>query len=121
MMKTETRCRLLNNDGELIAEGPCWMDEGTDQATLEPERVPGVIQKQQGDLTLEFDSGQSVRVSSRAMIVRIQREDRASHRQLYRLRIIKNAQDANAAGAAGEGAPAAVRRPRENGETPAAR
>ena len=128
------RGRLLNAERELIAEGPCWLDEGAGQATLEPERTPGVIQKQEGELTLELDSGRNLQVSSKAMIVRISppvRGDENGHRRLYRLRLIDptdinahNAQEANAAGAAEEGAPAASTasgRPREGEETPAAR
>ena len=131
MTERAARGRLLNSGGELIAEGRCWVEEGS--ATLEPDRTPGVIQKQQGELTLELDSGRLIQVSGKAMVVRIWPQGRNGtdvHRRLYRLRLIEpndviahRAQEANAAGAAGEGAPAvstASGRPREGEETPAA-
>ena len=125
--------RLFNAEGELIAEGPCWLDEASGQATLEPDRTPGVIQKQHGELTLELDTGRSLSVSGKAMVLRIwpqARNGTDEHRRLFRLRVIRpndiiahSAQEANAVGAAGEGAPTvstASGRPREGEETPAA-
>ena len=136
--------RLLNAGGELIAEGPCYVDEAAGQATLEPERVPGVIQKERGPLALQLDSGRSFKVSDRPMIIRYRAPGdpgERGRRRIFRLRVLpygppevspngwaaggtENAQDAEAAGAAGEGAPAVLPgegRPRLGGETPAAR
>lgn len=131
--------RLFNSGGELIAEGPCWLDEPAGRATLEPEREPGVIQKERGELSLELDSGRTVAVSDSPMVFRLGAgADGGGRRRLYRLSLIdtstslstsgaqapiSHAHDANAAGAAGEGAPAVPitsGRLRENGETPAA-
>jgi hypothetical protein len=126
---TETlHARLLNAAGELIAEGPCWLNDSSGEATLEPERAPGVLQKERGDLTLELESGRSFRVSDRPIIFRLRPPTKVpghdAVRTMYRLRLLKDAQEANAAGAAGEGSPAAPissGRLRLNGETPAAR
>ncbi len=132
--------RLFNRGGELIAEGPCWLDETAGRATLEPEREPGVIQKERGELSLELDSGRTVAVSDSPMVFRIRAgaDGDGGRRSLYRLSLIdtstslstsgapaptSHAHDANAAGAAGEGAPAVPitsGRLRGNGETPAA-
>ncbi len=124
--------RLFNSGGELIAEGPCWLDEPAGRATLEPEREPGVIQKERGVLSLELDSGRTVAVSDSPMVFRIRAgaDGDGGRRSLYRLSLISgleqadsHAHDANAAGAAGEGAPAVPitsGRLRGNGETPAA-
>ena len=146
--------RLFNSGGELIAEGPCWLDEPAGRATLEPEREPGVIQKERGELSLELDSGRTVAVSESPMVFRLGEGADGGRRSLYRLSLIdtstslstsasvepstsasaelstsgepapiSHAHDANAAGAAGEGAPAVPitsGRLRENGETPAA-
>ena len=130
--------RLFNSGGELIAEGPCWLDEPAGRATLEPEREPGVIQKERGELSLELDSGRTVAVSDSPMVFRIGAgaDGAGGRRSLYRLSLIdtslstsgleradSHAHDANAAGAAGEGAPAVPitsGRLRGNGETPAA-
>lgn len=130
-MEGRTHARLLNADGELIAEGPCHLDERARTATLEPEREPGVIQKERGALALELESGRSLRVSDRAMIVRVrptQGDGAARRRTFYRLHLLRPAdpvdagagadaaQDAEVAGVAGEGAPAAQDvRPSEEG------
>ncbi len=140
--------RLFNSGGELIAEGPCWLDEAAGRATLEPEREPGVIQKERGELSLELDSGRTVAVSDSPLVFRLEAgaDGVSGRRSLYRLSLIdtstslstsasaepstsglekagSQAHDANAAGAAGEGAnavPITSGRLRENGETPAA-
>jgi hypothetical protein len=113
--------RLVNAEGELLAEGSCWLDEPHAQATLEPERPAGAIRKERGDaLTLELESGRTLKVSDRLMVVRIAPPGNTNgnaRRSLYRLRLLNTAQDANAAGAMGEGAPAL----RFGEETPAAR
>ena len=139
--------RLMNPEGELIAEGPCWLDEDVGQATMEPERAPGVIQKERGRLALELESGRSYGVSDKPMIVRLGSHGPGPERQrrkLYKLQLIDHgtrdvaqdvlpgkdgwrganddAQDAGAAGAAGKGQPASdLPGLRVNGETPAAR
>ena len=123
--------RLLNSDGELIAEGPCYLDEAAGHATLEPERSPGVLQKERGPLALELDTGRSYRVSDRPMIIhyRAPGAGESGRHRVFRLRLLPYigdtiAQDANAAGAAEEGTSAVLpgeRRPPLNGETPAAR
>jgi hypothetical protein len=92
MMQAQYRARLLNADGELIAEGPCWLNEAQGQATLEPERTPGVLQRQRGHLSLELDSGRSLVVSDKTMIVRIAPPGRdvpeEAKRKLFRLRLV---------------------------------
>ncbi len=118
--------RLFNSSGELIAEGPCWVDEEAGRATLEPEHEPGFIQKERGVFTLELDSGRSLQVSDTPMIFKLGRSPNGDmvngHRSLYRLKLLEHAQEAAAAGAAVEGstAPRQVGL-RSNGETPAAR
>ena len=124
-MEHPLRARLLNAEGELIAEGPCWLDEPAGRATLEPDREPGYLQKERGDLALELDTGRSLMVSDKPMIHRLRPPSRGAgpyrRRTRYRLRLINNAQEATAAGAAGEGAPALPRASlRLDGETPAA-
>ena len=133
--------KLVNAEGELIAEGPCWVDEEAGHATMEPERAPGVIQKERGRLALELDTGRSLPVSDRPIIIRMRHPGARENgrRRLYRLRLIEQAQEvlpegrtaggvaegaqeAKAAGAAGEGSPALQDAgPRAIGETPAAR
>jgi hypothetical protein len=121
--------RLVNAGGELIAEGSCWLDHEAGVATLEPARTPGVIQTQRNELRLELDTGRTLRVSGRAMVMRIRRPERVNgtraHRDLYRLRLlggpqVEGAQEAATAGAAREGAlaPRLDGGPREFEETP---
>lgn len=126
--------RLFNGGGELIAEGPCWIDEAAKRATLEPEHEPGVIQKERGRFTLQLESGRTWAVSDSPFIFKLGKapdgEPANEHRSLYRLKLLgdapgaahEEAQEANAAGAVAEGSatPPAVGL-RENGETPAAR
>ena len=117
-MDRPLHARLLNADGELIAEGPCRLDESAGTATLEVEREPGFLQKERGRLALELETGRSLRVSDRPVVFRLQRphdSDPQSRRMVYRLQVIEDAQDATAAGAEGEGTPVPER------ETPAAR
>lgn len=128
MTETLLRGRLVNAEGELIAEGKCWLDEVAGMATLEPERPMSVVQKQRGALSLELDNGRSLAVSDRPMVVRIappgSTTESNDRRNLFRLRLLKSsstelttgAQDADAAGA-GEGTPSL----RLDGEAPAAR
>jgi hypothetical protein len=143
-MGEPSRGRLLNSGGELIAEGMCWLDEPAGQATLEVERTPGVIQKQRGRLSLELESGRSLLVSDKPMIVLIAppggKPAAENRRRLYRLRLVdpmadiiedqansaepeSNAQDADAVDAAGHGRPTAsiLGRLPDQGETSAAR
>jgi hypothetical protein len=121
--------KLLNAGGELIAEGPCWLDEPAGVATLEPEREPGAVRKERGLLALELDSGRRLPVDDKPMVFRLGRNGHGTQarRSLYRLRLVggatQHAQDAGAVGAVEEGASTAPM-PSErlrNGETPAAR
>ncbi len=135
-MSETLHARLVNAEGELLAEGACWLDEQNAQATLEPERVPAISRKERGDtLILELDSGRTLRVSDRLMVVRIAQPGSAGgtgRRSLYRMRFLtdapqgadmNDAQDAKAAGAADEGTPAprAIEGLRFGGETSVAR
>lgn len=123
--------RLMNGDGELVAEGPCHIDEEARQATLEAEREPGEILKERGNLALELETGRSLAVSDRPMMFRLSlataRYGRNEQRRIYRFRLIQAgtagmtdtaqlAQDAEAAGGASDGSLALPER-----ETPAAR
>ena len=134
-MDQEQHARLLNAEGELIAEDPCRLDEAAGLAMLEPEREPGVIQKERGVFSLALESGRTLHVSDKPIIFRIRPPTQAGgpyhRRTLYRLRLVDStdraeigpaepaiatyAQEATAAGA-GEGTPAAPQR-----QTPAAR
>ena len=118
-MDRPLHARLLNAGGELIAEGSCWVDEAANVATLEPEREPGVLRKERGVLARELETGRTLRVSQQPIVFRLgpaSGSGDSGRRTVYRMRLIDHAQEATAAGAAGEGAPAPPER-----ETPAAR
>ena len=132
MNEDALHARLVNSGGELLAEGLCWLDERNAQATLEPAGTPAPLRKERGPLTLQLDSGRTIKVSDKLMVVRITPPGHYNanakgngRRSLYRLRLLSNspagltirAQDAEATGAAGEGTPAS----RFGEETPAAR
>ncbi len=87
-----SRARLLNSDHELIAEGLCQLDEPAGQASLEVDRMTGLIQKQHGHLSLELDSGRSLLVSDKPIVVMIappgMKPTQENRRKIYRLRLI---------------------------------
>ncbi len=118
--------RLFNSSGELIVEGPCWVDETAGRATLEPEHEPGFIRRERGTFSLELDSGRSLLVSDSPIIFKLgalpNGDALNGHRSLYRLKLLEHAQEAAVAGAVAEGSAAPLQTGlRSNGETPAAR
>ena len=118
-MDRPLHARLLNAEGELIAEGSCWVDEAANVATLGPEREPGVVRNERGALALELETGRTLRVSKQPIVFRLgpaAGSGESERRTVYRMRLVEHAQEATAAGAAGEGSPAPPER-----ETPAAR
>lgn len=146
MTSQPSYARLLNSDHELIAEGTCLLDEPAGHASLEVDRTPGVIHNQHGNLSLELDSGRSLLVSDKPIVLMIappgQKPSPDNRRKIFRLRLVDPmaaiieqeansaepetlTQDASAVGAAGKGRPAVSgmgRLPAEGrGETPAAR
>jgi hypothetical protein len=119
--------RLVNAEGELIAEGPCEVDEAAAVATLQPVRESYSIRTASSSLALELETGRQLRVTRRPIILRLRVPGRPpddnARRTMYRLRLAKgepqaseHTQDATAAGAAGEGTPVSPA-----WETPAAR
>lgn len=108
------RARLVNAGGELIAEGACTIDERAGLVMLEPDWEPGLIHKERGQMLLELESGRSLRVNERPLVMRLQSPERtgrsnghgpdgSSARTYYRLRIAQEAQDVAAAGAPDDG------------------
>jgi hypothetical protein len=141
-----SRARLLNSDHELVAEGTCVLDEPAGHASLEVERTPGVIHSQHGNLSLELDSGRSLLVSDKLIVLMItppgEKPSPENRRKIFRLRLVDPmaaiieqeansaepetlTQDASAVDAAGQGRPAVSLMGRLSaegrGETPAAR
>ena len=92
MTAQPSRARLLNSDHELIAEGACVLDEPAGHASLEVERTPGVIHSQHGNLSLELDSGRSLLVSNKPMLLMIsppgQQSSQENRRKILRLRLV---------------------------------
>lgn len=98
MREAPLHARLVNSGGELIVEGPCWLDERAGTATLEPEREPGAIQKERGALVLELETGRTLRVSDRPIVFRLRQRQPGPQlsaskemplRTLYRLRLLQ--------------------------------
>lgn len=92
MTAQPSRARLLNSDHELIAEGTCLLDEPAGHASLEVDRTPGVIHSQHGNLSLELDSGRSLLVSDKPIVLMItppgQKPSPENRRKIFRLRLV---------------------------------
>lgn len=65
------RGKLINQDGELIAEGPCEVEEPRGQVTMWPDREVRLLRLERGDLTLEMDNGRSLTISGRPLSFRL--------------------------------------------------
>jgi len=65
------RGKLMNQEGELIAEGPCELEELRGQVTMWPDREVRLLRLERGDLTLELDNGRSVTISGRPLSFRV--------------------------------------------------
>jgi hypothetical protein len=91
-LKVRSRARLLNSDHELIAEGLCELDERAGQASLEVDRTTGVVQKQRGHLSLELDSGRSLLVTDKPIMLTItppgKKPTQENRRKIFRLRLV---------------------------------
>ncbi len=81
--------RLINSEGELIADGLLELNAARMEATMWPDHEHHILSRQRGELTLEMDDGRTLRLSDRHMSFRVAT---GSHPKqlIYRLRVLES-------------------------------
>ncbi len=89
--------KLLNNEGEFIANGPCEIDRDRAEVTMWPSWEMHMLERERGALTLQLDNGTQLYLSDKHLTFKLQgpAEQRIS---VYRLRIIERVPEHLAAG-----------------------
>jgi hypothetical protein len=59
--------KLFNQEGELVAEGPCEINDDRRSVTLRPPFETPMLERQHGTLRLDLDDGTQLSVSSRVL------------------------------------------------------
>lgn len=80
--------RLLNCDGELVAEGLLELNAARMEVTMWPEHERHLLSRQQGELTLDLEDGRRLRLSDRHMTFRVATGSNP-HQIIYRLRVLQ--------------------------------
>lgn len=62
---------LYNGDGEIIAEGPCELNEAGSQVSMWPTLERGLFERERGVMTLELEGGTALSISERRLRLRI--------------------------------------------------
>jgi hypothetical protein len=63
--------KLYNQGGEVIAEGPCELNEDGSHASMWPTLEKGLFERERGVMTLELEGGAALRISERRLRLRI--------------------------------------------------
>lgn len=89
--------KLLNNEGEFIASGPCEVDRDRNEVTMWPSWEMHMLERERGALKLELDDGTALDISDRHLTFKLRgpSEQRIS---VYRLRILERVPEHLAAG-----------------------
>jgi len=89
--------KLLNNEGEFIASGPCEVDRDRNEVTMWPSWEMHMLERERGALKLELENGTTLDISDRHLTFKLRgpSEQRVS---VYRLRILERVPDHLAAG-----------------------
>jgi hypothetical protein len=93
--------KLYNGDGEIIAEGPCELDEEGSRVSMWPIQEKALFERERGLLTLVLDGGKALCISERRLRLRINRTHGPSA-AIYRMQV-----EPQSAGQAGPPAPQA--------------
>ena len=80
--------KLLNNEGEFVASGPCEVDRDRNEVTMWPSWEMHMLERQRGALKLELEDGTTLDISDRHLTFKLRgpSERRVS---VYRLRILE--------------------------------
>ena len=89
--------KLLNANGEFIANGPCEVNRERGEVTMWPSWEMHMLERERGELVLEMDDGARFVISDKHLTFKLQgaAEQRIS---VYRLRIIEQVPEHLAAG-----------------------
>jgi hypothetical protein len=103
--------KLYNGDGEIIAEGPCELNEEGSQVSMWPTLERGLFERERGVMTLELEGGASLPISERRLKLRIS-PSQGPRTAIYRMHVdgVPAAQAEPPASEAPEGVPAHARR-----------
>lgn len=89
--------KLLNNEGEFIANGPCEIDRDRGEVTMWPSWQMHMLERERGALTLNLDDGRQLFLSDKHLTFKLQGQD-DQRISVYRLRIIEQVPEHLAAG-----------------------
>lgn len=89
--------KLLNNEGEFIANGPCEIDRDRAEVTMWPSWSLHMLERERGALTLHLDDGSELQLSDKHLTFKLQGRDE-QRISVYRLRIIERVPEHLAAG-----------------------
>lgn len=63
--------KLYNEGGEVIAEGPCELNEERSHVSMWPTLEKGLFERERGVMTLELEGGAALRISERRLRLRL--------------------------------------------------
>jgi len=84
--------KLYNGDGEIIAEGPCELDQEGSRASMWPTLEKGLFERERGLMTLELEGGREFCISERRLRLRL-RQAQGPRAVIYRMQVVSSPVD----------------------------
>jgi hypothetical protein len=100
---------LYNRGGEVIAEGPCELDDEGSHVSMWPTLEKGLFERERGAMTLELEGGAALRISERRLRLRIN-PPHGPRTAIYRMQVEAPPVEEAAPGEQPKGVPAYLRR-----------
>jgi hypothetical protein len=102
--------KLYNSEGEIIAEGPCEVNEDGSHASMWPTQEKGLFERERGVMTLELEGSAALHISERRLRLRIN-PPHGPRSVIYRMQVEATPVEETTAGEEKtEGVPAYLRR-----------
>ena len=102
--------KLYNRGGEIIAEGPCELNDEGSHVSMWPTLEKGLFERERGVMTLELEGGAALRISERRLKLRIN-PPHGPRSAIYRMQVeAEPAEEAAPPDEQTEGVPAYLRR-----------
>lgn len=79
--------KVFNDEGELVLEGECELENGVEEIILRPSLDSGLLERQREPLYLELEDGRVYEIARRHIKLNVQTP--AGRRAMYRLRILR--------------------------------